>query len=55
MSDTQTIVVQVTPAPPNPETLADLSDLAMLFFVACAAIFCLRRLLGLFSTDSHRD
>jgi hypothetical protein len=55
MSETQTIVVQVTPAPPSPETLGDLSALAMLFFGAAVVIFCLRALIGLFSTDSHHD
>jgi len=55
MSETQTIVVQVTPAPPSSETLADLSELAMLFFVACIAIYCMKALIRLFSTDSHND
>ena len=52
---TQTIVVQVTPAPPNPETIADLSELALLFLVAGVAIYCMRALIRLFSTDSHND
>lgn len=55
MSETQTIVVQVTPAPPDPETLADLSALAMVFFVAAIAIYCMKALIRLFSTDSHND
>lgn len=55
MAETQTIVVQVTPAPPDPETLADLSALAMLFFGAAVAIYCMRALIRLFSTDSHND
>jgi hypothetical protein len=55
MSETQTLVVQVTPAPPDSVTLADLSELAMLFFVAAIAITCMRALIRLFSTDSHND
>lgn len=55
MAETQTIVVQVKPAPPDSETLADLSELAMLFFVACIAIYCMKALIRLFSTDSHND
>ena len=51
----QTIVVQVTPAPPDPETIADLGTLSALFFGAAVVILCARALIKLFSSDSHND
>lgn len=47
----QAIVVQVTPADPNPESQADMAELAGLFFVAGLVIFLARRLLDLFRVD----
>lgn len=46
-----TAVLQVVPAPPDPQAQADLLELAGLFFVAALVIFCARRLLDLFRTD----
>lgn len=51
----QTIVVQVTPAPPSEQTIADLSELGALFFGAAVVIICIKGLIRLFSTDSHND
>lgn len=55
MADQQSIVVQVTPAPPNDENIASISELTLLFFGAAVVITCARLLLKLFSTDSHND
>lgn len=55
MNDTHTVIVQLEPAQPSAEVLADLSTLAMLFFGAAVVIVCMRALIRLFSTDSHND
>ncbi|MEE9872928.1 MAG: hypothetical protein PBV86_19415 [Delftia lacustris] len=55
MADQQTIVVQVTPAPPSEENVASISELTLLFFGAAVVIWCAKQLLKLFSIDSHND
>lgn len=55
MADQQTIVVQVTPAPPSEENVASISELTLLFFGAAVVITCARLLMKLFSVDSHND
>lgn len=55
MADTQTIVVQVEPAPPDPERIEDISILFGLFLVAAVVITCARALLKLFSVDHAKD
>lgn len=47
----QAIVVQVTPADPNPEAQADMLELAGIFFGAALVIFLARRLLDIFRAD----
>lgn len=51
----QTLTVLVQPAPPDPERLADLGELYILFFCAALAIFCMRQLYNLFRVDHDRD
>ena len=55
MADTQTIVVQVEPAPPNPEHIEDISILFGFFLVAAVVISCARSLKNLFSVDNVKD
>jgi hypothetical protein len=55
MSDTQTIIVQVEPAPPDPERIEDISMLFGLFLVAAVVITCARSLMRLFSVDNVKD
>lgn len=55
MADTQTVIVQVEPAPPDPERIADISALFGLFLVAAVVITCLRGLMKLFSVDHAKD
>lgn len=52
---TTTVVVQVEPAPPNPEHIADIELLFGLFLVAAVVITCARGLLKLFSVDHAKD
>lgn len=46
-----TVTVLVEPAPADPQRIADMAELAGLFFVAALSIFLLRRLLDLFRVD----
>jgi len=53
--NTTTVVVQVEPAPPNPEHIADIEMLFSLFLVAAVVIACARGLQKLFSADHAKD
>lgn len=55
MADTQTVVIQVEPAPVNPENIADISLLFTLFLVAAVIVTCARSLLALFRVDHAKD
>ena len=55
MPDTQTVIIQVQPAPPDPENLQDISILFGLFLVAAVCITCVRALMNLFSVDHAKD
>ncbi|WP_157896718.1 hypothetical protein [Acidovorax carolinensis] len=55
MDSTTTVVVQVEPAPPNPEHIEDISMLFGLFLVAAVVIACARGLLNLFRVDHAKD
>lgn len=51
---TQTIVVQVEPAPPSAERVQDLLDLFYLFLAVLVAVWGLRKLIDLFSGDTEK-
>lgn len=53
MNETQTIVVQVEPAPPSPERVADLLEVFYLFLVALVVVWGAKQLLALFSGDNQ--
>lgn len=48
---TTTVVVQVEPAPPNEERMADLSALFALVIGACVVIWGAKQVLNLFSVN----
>lgn len=51
MEETQTIVVQVEPAPPSAERIDDLLALFYLGLSVLVVVWGLKRLIGLFSGD----
>lgn len=55
MPEIQTVVIQVEPAPPNPENIQDIAILFGLFLVAAVVIGCARALLNIFSVDHAKD
>ncbi|WP_159912017.1 hypothetical protein [Pantoea sp. 18069] len=55
MAEPTTVIVQVEPAPPDPERIEDISVLFGLFLVAAVVITCARALMKLFSVDTAKD
>ncbi len=49
--NTQTIIVQVEPAPPSPENIQDYYDLFGLGILALLVVWGLKRVLALFTSD----
>lgn len=54
-TDTVTVVVQVEPAEPNEERMADLLALFGLVLAACVVIWCAKQVLNLFSINPDHD
>ena len=49
------IAVQLTPAEPDPEHIADIGTLFALFLGAAVLVYCMRQLLNLFRINQHED
>lgn len=43
-----TVTVQLAPAPPTTDNIADIGEVFTLFLVACVVVFCMRELYNLF-------
>lgn len=54
-TDTVTVVVQLEPAPPNEERMADLLALFGLVIGACIVIWGAKQILNLFSINPDHD
>lgn len=54
-TETVTVVVQLEPAPPNEERMADLAALFALVIVACVAVWGMKQVLNLFSINPDND
>ena len=54
-TETVTVVVQLEPAPPNQERMADLAALFALVIVACVAVWGMKQVLNLFSINPDND
>ncbi len=54
-TDTVTVVVQLEPAEPNEERMADLLALFGLVIGACVVIWCAKQVLRLFSINPDHD
>lgn len=53
--ETVTVVVQLEPAPPNEERMADLLALFGLVILACVSVWGAKQLLNLFSINPDND
>jgi len=53
-TNTQTLVVQVEPAPPSAERIGDLLALFYAFLAVIVVIWGLRKIIDLFSGDTER-
>ena len=49
------VTVQVEPAPPSEEHIADIGVVFLLFLVAVVSVMCARRLLNLFNVSPTED
>ncbi len=54
MEETQTIVVQVEPAPADPERVQDYMDMFWLFALFLVVLWGLKRIYHLFSGDTEK-
>jgi hypothetical protein len=49
------VIVQVTPAPPNVENIADLMDLGYAFMGLLVGIYAIKKLIALFNASERDD